>query len=80
MNIGLYKTTGIQIFALASVVCGAIIHTFPGILWRLFGCDIVMFNFSDHGTIYYFPLLSKIARLAHKKSYYVNSEVHLSST
>lgn len=28
MNIGLYKTTGIQIFALASVVCGAIIHTF----------------------------------------------------
>ncbi len=28
MNIGLYKIIGIQIFALASVVCGAIIHTF----------------------------------------------------
>ena len=27
-GLGLYKTTGIQIFALASVVCGAIIHTF----------------------------------------------------
>lgn len=42
-------------------------YFFPAFLWRLFGCDIVMFNFSDHGTIYYFPLLSKIARLAHKK-------------
>lgn len=30
-------------------------------------CDTVMFNFSDHGTVYMFPLLSRIARSMGKK-------------
>ena len=33
----------------------------------LFGCDTVMFNFSDHGTVYLFPFLSRLARFMGKR-------------
>ena len=36
-------------------------------LFRILRCDVVMFNFSDHGTVSHFPFLCKIAKHLKKK-------------
>ena len=48
-----------------SIFCNYV-YFFSLFLWGLFKSDVVMFNFSDHGTVSYFPLLSKIVRFLRK--------------